>query len=154
MRWLSLIGFVVVCLFVGYSGSLVTQSSLETWYAGLQKPPLTPPDGVFGPVWTMLYVLMAIAGWRIWISVSPERKSLITLFITQLFLNGIWSYLFFGLQKPWIALIDILLLWLCLLVLVQKSLRVDRTAGLLLVPYIVWVSFATYLNAVFAWLNP
>jgi tryptophan-rich sensory protein len=153
-RWLSLIGFVVVCLLVGYGGSLFTQASLTTWYAQLQRPPLTPPDRVFGPVWTALYILMAIAGWRIWNLGSPKRKPLMALFFAQLFLNGVWSYLFFGLQNPRIALVDIVLLWLCLFILVQKSLRAERPAGFLLVPYILWVSFATYLNAAFAWLNP
>jgi tryptophan-rich sensory protein len=152
-RIYSLFAFIAICLFIGWLGSVPTESSRTTWYAALQKPPLNPPDWVFAPVWTTLYIFIAFAGWRLWNSNTPDQKTLRILFVSQLVLNGVWSFLFFGLRAPWIALIDIILLWVCLLILVKKSFCADRLAGYLLIPYLLWVSFATYLNAAIWWLN-
>ncbi len=151
--YLKLSFFIVGCLAVGFVGSLATSSNLHSWFSQIQKPPLNPPNWVFAPVWTILYILMAIAGWRLWDIPGARRASLKILFVLQLVLNALWSPLFFGMQNPLAGLIDILLLWVCLAALVRMSLIEDRISGLLLTPYLLWVSFATYLNAAIWWLN-
>jgi len=145
--------FLVVCLMVGALGGMATMSSKMTWYAALQKPPLNPPDWIFAPVWTTLYVLMAIAGWKIWALKTSESHRLRLLFAAQLVLNGVWSFLFFGLRNPCMSLADILLLWFSLFALIVCARRADRMAALLLLPCLLWVSFAAYLNAAIWWLN-
>lgn len=145
--------FILICLAVGGLGSLATQSSLLTWYAELQKPPLNPPNWVFAPVWTTLYVLMAFAGWRIWKINSSVKNRLRFLFSAQLVLNGIWSFLFFKLRSPLIALIDILVLWGFVFILIKNLWKWDKQSSLLLIPYLLWLSFALYLNAALYWLN-
>ena len=149
----QLLFFIIICLSIGWLGSLATRSSLTGWYAGLQKPPFNPPNGIFAPVWTFLYILMAIAGWRIWSHPFPGRGRLRLLFVAQLFLNGVWSFLFFGLHNPAIGLADILLLWIFLCILIRSAWQLERTTALLLTPYILWVSFAAYLNVGLWWLN-
>lgn len=150
---LRLLFFIFLCLSVGWLGGLATQSSLTTWYAGLQKPPLNPPDWIFAPVWTALYLLMAFAGWRLWGVVHPKQILLRFFFIAQLTLNGIWSFLFFALRNPFAALMDILILWSSVFVLIEKLRQVDRLASGILLPYLLWLSFAVYLNAAIFWLN-
>lgn len=145
--------FLGICLSVGWLSSIATEISREVWYAGLQKPPLNPPDWIFAPVWTALYIFMAIAGWSLWKKAIPDRGRLRFLFVTQLILNGVWSFLFFGLRNPFISLIDILLLWAGLFVLTMRAWKTVRIAGFLLTPYLIWVSFAVYLNAAIWWLN-
>ena len=118
------------------------------WYQALNQPAWTPPDWVFGPVWTVLYVLMAIAAWRVWRLYSFSGAGLaLGLFIVQLVLNGLWSFLFFGLRSPGAALVDILLLLVAVAATTVLFWRLDRTAGWLLLPYLVWVAYATTLNA-------
>ncbi len=148
-----LIMFVVGCLAVGFLGSLATSSSLQSWYPGIRKPPLNPPNWVFAPVWSVLYILMAIAGWRLWNISSAHRFQLRMLFVCQLVFNALWSPIFFGLRNPLAGLVDIVLLWVVLLMLTCMSWREDKVSGFLLVPYFLWVSFATYLNAALWWLN-
>ncbi len=148
-----LLVFVLICLLVGWFGGAVTESSRTSWYAALEKPLLNPPDWVFAPVWTTLYIFMAIAGWRIWSGDNPETKKLKLFFVLQLILNGVWSFLFFGLRNPGIALADIVALEVCLIFFVSRSYRVDRWTGIFLTPYLLWVSFATYLNLAIWWLN-
>ena len=151
--YVTLAAFITGCLAVGFLGSLATSSSLPSWYSGIQKPFLNPPNWVFAPVWSVLYILMAVAGWRLWTAESDQRFRLRTLFVVQLILNGIWSPLFFGARNPLAGLIDIVLLWSVLLSLTRTAWREDRTSGLLLAPYFLWVSFAAYLNAAIWWLN-
>lgn len=117
------------------------------WYASLAKPAWTPPDAIFAPVWTLLYTLMAVAAWLVWrrAGFSGSRAAL-GWFIVQLVLNGAWSYLFFGLHRPDIAFCDIVALWLAILVALVLFWRVDRRAGALMVPYLLWVGFASFLN--------
>lgn len=115
------------------------------WYEALRKPPLNPPGWVFGPVWTVLYVAMAVAAWRVW-RAQPGPSATLALWGAQLALNALWSWLFFGLERPGLALLDIAAL-LALLVFTTFALfAVDRTAGWLFVPYVTWVAFASYLN--------
>lgn len=149
----SLFTFIFGCLFIGWFGAAATESSRESWYASLHKPYLNPPDWVFAPVWTTLYLFMGIAGWRIWNAGDPSTGKMRFLFITQLVLNGVWSYLFFGLRNSLAGLVDIALLWLFLLILVGLSWQKEKIWFYLLMPYLLWVSFATYLNAGIWWLN-
>lgn len=153
LRIFQLFFFIAVCLSVGWLGSLGTETSRLSWYAGLQKPPLNPPNWIFAPVWTTLYFLMALVGWRIWTANLLPKNRLRSLFVIQLLLNGIWSFLFFQLRNPLIAFADIITLWLCLFVLTKEVWSMNKLTGYLLVPYMMWLSFAVYLNAGILWLN-
>lgn len=122
------------------------------WYAGLQKPNWTPPNWLFGPAWTVLYVMIAFAGWLVWrTDASPV---LVGLWVLQLLLNGLWSFLFFGRRRMDLAFVDIGALWLAIAAFVVAAWPVSQTAGLLFVPYLAWVSFAAALNAAVWRLNP
>ena len=114
------------------------------WYETLQKPPLTPPNWIFGPVWSVLYVCIAFAAWRVW-RAGGDRLAL-GLWAGQLALNALWSWFFFGLQRPGLALVDITLLLVVLAATLRAFAHHDRVAAALLVPYGFWVGFATYLN--------
>ena len=135
-------------LVAGAIGSVFTASSMDTWYANLAKPALNPPGWVFGPVWTTLFVLMGIAMFLVWKKLESNRhtKVALTLFGVQLILNILWSVLFFGLRSPGSAFVEIIFLWVAILATIIAFAKVSRPAGWLLVPYILWVSFATYLN--------
>ncbi len=132
---------------------MATEASRLTWYAGLVKPFLNPPAWIFAPIWTLLYLLIAFVGWRLWDVKHSEKIRLRLLFTFQLFLNGIWSFLFFYARSPFAAFIDILFLWGVLFALMKCLWRVDRLAGQLLIPYMIWLSFAVYLNGGIWWLN-
>jgi len=153
-QWWGLAAWVFLCLLVSALGGLATASSVTDWYTTLNKPPFNPPDWVFAPVWTALYLMMAVAAWRVWRLPGSELRSRgLWLFGVQLVVNLAWSFLFFGWQRIELALFDILLL----LVLIALNLRwfwqLDRVAGWLLLPYLAWVAFATLLNASLWWLN-
>ncbi|MEN9557864.1 MAG: hypothetical protein RL141_233 [Candidatus Parcubacteria bacterium] len=144
-----------VCEFVGVMGSLFTFRVIPDWYGTLQKPVLNPPSWIFGPVWTTLYALMGISafliyqkGWK-----RKDVKFALVVFGAQLFLNAMWSILFFGLHNPLAALIEIFILWLAILCTIIHFYKVSRLAAYLLIPYILWVSFAVYLNGSIVWLN-
>jgi benzodiazapine receptor len=124
------------------------------WYAGLAKPSFNPPNWVFGPAWTTLYLMIATATWLLWRApAGPARRRALGLNAAQLALNAAWSPLFFGLQAPGLALGCIVLMWLAILATIVAAWRVSRPAAWLLVPYLAWVSFATTLNAAIWWLN-
>jgi translocator protein len=153
-RWLVLLGFFGATFAAAALGSVATSTSVGTWYAELSKPSWNPPSWVFGPVWTTLYVLIAIAGWRVWLQrENPGRRAALILFFAQLGLNALWSVIFFGLREPGWAVVEILGLWTALVVLLGKFWSLDRLAALLWLPYVLWVSFATVLNATVWWLN-
>jgi benzodiazapine receptor len=117
------------------------------WYVSLVKPAWTPPNEVFAPVWTVLYVLMGVAAWLVWRRAGfGGASAALSLFIAQLVLNALWSYLFFGLHRPDLAFIDILVLWVLILVVTVMFWREIQVAGMLLLPYLVWVGFASLLN--------
>lgn len=122
------------------------------WYEGLRKPPLNPPNWVFGPVWSVLYLAIAVAGWLVWRAPRASAAPLV-LWGSQLVLNAAWSWLFFGLQQPGVALVEILLLLSLVIATTVSFFRVRALAGLLLVPYAAWVGFASYLNAGIWYLN-
>jgi len=135
------------CLLVGVSGSLVTATSVREWYPQIQKPSWTPPGAVFGPVWTVLYVLMGVSAWLIWRDiVGNARRTAMLIFTTQLVLNGTWSLLFFGLRSPGWAALEIVLLWSSIVATMLAFVRISRLAAGLLLPYLLWVSYAATLN--------
>jgi len=145
---------VVACLAVGALGGWLTAGSVETWYPTLDAPAGTPPSWVFGPVWTTLYVLVGVAGARAFeASWGKARREAMEAFGLQLGLNLAWSGLFFGLQLPGWALAEILVLLAAIALTMRAFDRIDRRAAALLVPYLLWVIYATYLNAGFWWLN-
>ncbi|MFO1129017.1 MAG: TspO/MBR family protein [Rhodospirillales bacterium] len=141
-----LLAFVAVCLGVSSIGAAITYSSIDTWYPALAKPALTPPDWVFAPVWSTLYLMMAVAAWRIWSHGGrPEVNFALACFGVQLTLNLLWTVLFFGLRSPWLGLIEIVVLLGAIAMTTVAFFRVDRLAGWLFVPYLTWTLFATVL---------
>ena len=143
---------LVVCLVLTFSaailGSLSTRNAVGDWYANLNKPSFTPPGWLFGPVWTALYVLMAVSAAIVWdkgLDKAAVRIAL-ALFLVQLILNGLWTPLFFGLRMPLVAFIEILLLWVAVGLTILVFARVSLAAAMLLMPYILWTSFAAVLN--------
>ena len=147
--------FIGVCLAVGTVAGAMTASSVGTWYAALRKPPWTPPGALFGPVWTLLYVMIGVAGWLVHRApAGPMRRAAITFWWIQLGLNFLWSPIFFLLRAPGPALVDILLLWCAIVAFIVTAVRVDLRGVLLFLPYAAWVSFATALNAAIWQLNP
>jgi tryptophan-rich sensory protein len=146
-KWWMLPAFIGFSLLAGVIGGFATASSVGTWYADLAKPGWNPPDAVFGPVWTALYVLMGVAAWLVWRSGgwSGARVAL-GLFAIQLVLNTLWSLLFFGLRSPGLALVEIVILWIAIVATLVAFARFSRTASWLMAPYLVWVTFATLLN--------
>ena len=147
---LGLIGFVVLCFAAAGFGGLFTAPATSApggWYYQIQKPSWTPPSWLFGPVWTALYLMMAVAAWLVWRQGGwAAHKRALGLFLVQLVLNAAWSGLFFGLHSPALGMIGIVLLWIAILLTILAFLRVSRTAGWLLVPYLLWVTFASALN--------
>lgn len=153
-RWLPLILFLVLAFAAAGLGALATASSVDTWYGSLEKPAWNPPRAVFGPVWTILYILMAVATWRVWRVGDPlSARVTVALYALQLALNALWSILFFGRQSPGAALVDILALWLVLAVIFIRFWNRDRIAAALWAPYLLWVSFAIALNTAIWRLN-
>ncbi len=155
-RILKILIFVATCLGVGFIASLATQEGVNTWFPTLEKPFFNPPDTVFAPVWTFLYILMGAAAGRIWDRIDSDReavKKALLYFWIQLALNALWSVLFFYLQNPLLALIEIVLLWLMVYETFVKFRPIDKIAAWFLLPYLAWVSFATVLNASLWWLN-
>ncbi len=154
-QWLSLLGFLVLSFAIEIVAGLWTSSSVGTWYTTLTKPAWTPPGWIFGPVWTLLYIGIAVAGWRVWRERDSEAvKGAMTCYGIQYVLNLAWSGLFFGLRNPAFGLIDIVLLLILVAMTIRLFLRIDRAAGLILIPYFLWVAFATALNFSIWRLNP
>ncbi len=147
---------VLVCQLMGVIGSTFTRSSVPTWYAKIQKPEFNPPNWVFAPVWFTLYLMMGTSSYLIWIK-GIEKKSVkisLIIFLFQLILNALWTFLFFGLHSPFYAFIDIIALWIVILLVIVNFYKLSKTAGILLIPYILWVSFAGVLNYYIFVLNP
>lgn len=152
---LKLIAAILVSELAGGIGSIFTASSIQGWYTTVIKPDIAPPNWVFGPVWTTLFALMGIAAFLVW-KKGIDRKDVkiaLGMFLAQLVLNILWSVLFFGFQSLTGAFIEIIFLWLAILATGILFARVSKPAAWLLVPYIVWVSFAGYLNYLFLILN-
>jgi tryptophan-rich sensory protein len=142
---LGLVASIGICFAAAGIGSQFTEASVGTWYATLTKPSWTPPGWVFGPVWSLLYLAMGVSAWLVWRTREDVRGPLM-LFALQLAVNASWSGLFFGLRSPGAAFAEILLLWLAILATLAVFWRRSLLAGLLLLPYLLWVSFAAALN--------
>ena len=153
---LKLVASVILCQLAGFLGSLFTTPAIPTWYATLVKPTFNPPNWVFAPVWTGLYLLMGISAFLVWRKGLDNHlaNSGLRIFILQLVLNTLWSFLFFGLKSPLLGLIEILLLWIAIILTILSFFRSSKVAGILLLPYILWVSFAAILNLSLWRLNP
>jgi tryptophan-rich sensory protein len=143
-HWLALAVLLILCFAVAGVGGLATAPSIPNWYAGLVKPSWTPPGWIFGPVWSVLYLSMAVAAWLVWR--RGDAVVPMTLFGIQLILNAAWSWLFFGLHSPGAAFIDIVLLWMAIAATTVVFWRRSTLAGVLFLPYLLWVSFAAVLN--------
>jgi tryptophan-rich sensory protein len=149
-----LAGFAGGCLAVGGLGGWLTASTVDSWYPTLVRPPFSPPNWIFGPVWTTLYVLMGVSAWLVWRTRrTTDIRGPMTLFAAQLALNLAWSGLFFGLANPGAALVDIVALWAAIIATMFWFRKHSTAAAALLAPYALWVTFAAYLNAGFWWLN-
>jgi benzodiazapine receptor len=143
----SLIIAIIICFGAAAIGSFFTAKSVSTWYVTLNKPTWNPPSWLFGPVWTILYLMMAISIWLIWSKFTFKDYPVIySIFALQLILNVIWSGIFFGLRQPGWAVIDIAVLWILILLYVLFTWPVSKAASLLFVPYLLWVGFAGVLN--------
>lgn len=151
----TLVVAVALPLGVGALGAIASLDGVAAWYPNLQRPSFAPPSWVFGPVWTMLYIAMGVASWLVWRQ-GVERvvvRRALAIYGIQLVFNVAWSWLFFGLRQPLLALVDIGALMLLLVLTTWRFRQVARAAGALMLPYLAWVAFATALNAGFWWLN-
>lgn len=149
---LGLAGILVLCFSAAAFGSEFMPGE---WYAALKKPPWNPPNWIFGPVWSALYTMMAVAAWLVWRRGGFKLNQLpLSLFLTQLLLNALWSWLFFGLKNPALAFVEIVLLWIAIGGTITSFWPRQRAAAWLLVPYLAWVSFAAVLNFTLWQLNP
>lgn len=150
----ALIGSVVLAEAAGGIGTMFTIASIPTWYATLQKPFFSPPNWLFGPVWTILYALMGIAAFLVWWHrKQPGATKALWIYLVHLAVNALWSILFFGLKNIGLAFMEILILWAMIIALIVLFRRYDKHASCLLVPYLLWVSFATVLNGALWMLN-
>ena len=155
-NWIKIVISVVICLLIGFLSSIPTRESILNWYPTLNKPFFNPPNWIFAPVWTILYIMMGISLGIVWSKHTKENaiiKNAIWLFVFQLLLNALWSLLFFGMKNPLLAFIEIILLWLVIFETIKAFKKVDTIAWKLLVPYLAWVSFATILNGSIWYLN-
>jgi len=149
---LRLIASILLCQVAGFFGSLFTTPAIPTWYKTLNKPFFNPPNWIFSPVWISLFLLMGISLFMVWRRQDhPKFKTALIFFFVQLILNILWSIAFFGLRSPLLGFINIILLWIAILLTIQYFLKVSKFAGVLLLPYFLWVSFATLLNF-FLWI--
>jgi len=148
-QFLILIASIIICQLAGVVGSIFTTPAIPTWYAGLNRPSLTPPNWLFAPVWTFLFLLMGISLFLVWRKSQPtaRRRLALSIFAIQLVLNVLWSLVFFGLRSPLGGLIVIGLLWVAILLTIVSFWKISKTASVLLLPYILWVSFAAILNS-------
>ena len=169
---------IIICELAGLVGSVFTASEIKSWYVGLEKPIINPPNWIFGPVWTTLFVLMGVSLYLVWskkwvvknkiisdnkkawnplsqkfFSGSWEKANIILIFATQLILNILWSVIFFGQHSPDLAFFEILMLWVAIMFTIVNFYRVSKAAAFILIPYIVWVSFAAILNYLIWMLN-
>lgn len=153
----ALLGFIALAQVIGGAPGFVTTKSIKDgWYDRLDKPKWTPPNSIFGPIWGVLFVLMAVAAWRVWLKREENReetKTALTWWGVQLGLNAGWSLLFFGARKPKLACLELLALWGSIVLTMRLLWRRDQMAGALFVPYLAWTSFAMAVSASIAWRN-
>ena len=144
----KLIFSIGICLGAGIIGSFFTVSAIPEWYATLNKPAFSPPNWIFGPVWTILYILMGVSLYLVWV-----KKTVPAVFWLQLILNALWSIIFFGMKNPTLAFVDIIALWVAIVLTIKAFSKINKLAGQLLWPYLAWVSFASILNLAIVILN-
>jgi len=144
--FLKIISSLIVVFVMAGVGSFFTMPSIDGWYAGINKPTFNPPNWIFGPVWTVLFILMAVSLAIVWEKRFKNAKIGLLFFIIQLILNAFWSILFFGFQEPLFALIEIFFLWFFILLTIFSFWKTSKFAAILLWPYLAWVSFASFLN--------
>lgn len=144
-KYLPLLLSLVIPFSFAFLGSAVTTPSIDSWYPMLNKPSFNPPSWIFGPVWTLLFFLMGISSYLVW-KKQKKIKTPLKIYGVQLILNFLWSYLFFGLHRPDLALFEIIILWIFILLTIKIFYKVDKLAAYLLIPYIFWVGFAVFLN--------
>jgi benzodiazapine receptor len=143
----AMIVFLLLSFSAAAVGSIAVSGSLQSWYAALQKPPFNPPNWVFGPVWTALYLMIAFSGWLVWLRRAETSVSLpLSLFGIQLALNALWSVIFFGFHEIGLAAAEIVALWTVTALYAAVSWKISKAAALLMSPYLAWVAFATLLN--------
>lgn len=144
-----------LCMILGFMSGMSTTDAIANWYVHLEKPPFNPPNWIFGPVWTILYIMMGIAVGRVWHIIRQSGTSMypVYLFVLQFILNLMWSYLFFVRESPMLGLIDIGLLWILIIMTIVTFAKIDTLSSRLLWPYLAWVTFATLLNASIWYLN-
>jgi len=154
-NFLRLLLSISVCLLIGFLGSLVTTPSVSTWFSTLTKPSFSPPNWLFAPVWTMLFILMGISLYLVWNKGLKKKavKEALVIFGIQLVFNFLWSFIFFGLHRPLLAFLEIIILWLLILQTFLKFRKISSLAGYFLLPYLIWVTFAAFLNFTIARLN-
>lgn len=153
-KLVSLVLAIIICQFAGILGAFFTTPAIASWYVTLTKPSFSPPNWLFAPVWTTLYLLMGITLYLLWqAKKSKKRQQALKFFFAQLIMNSLWSILFFGLHSPSLAFVEILLLLTLIALTFVKTQLVSKKAALLLVPYLLWVSFATILNLAIVLLN-
>ncbi len=152
---LSLAVSLALCFAAGGLGSIATSAKIPTWYAALAKPSWGPPNWIFGPVWSTLYALMAVAAWMVWTQrEQPGARGALMLFGMQLVLNMLWSFVFFGAEAPGLAMAEIVVLWLAIAATIWTFRAIAPAATWMLAPYLAWVSFASCLNFAIWRLNP
>lgn len=146
--WITLLAAISTMFIAGAIGSLTTTPNIDTWYQTLQLPPLAPPEWLFAPVWISLYIIIGISTWLVWRGCGDRRyrRFALGLFVVQAVLNALWSVIFFGMQEPGLAFVEIALLWGIIAAMIVTYREVSQLAAGLLAPYILWVSFAAYLN--------
>jgi benzodiazapine receptor len=153
--WIKLLVSIVAIEVLGGLGAAVTSSQIPEWYAGLNKPPGTPPNWLFGPVWVCLYAMVGFAFALVWhrVEPGPPKRRAMLCFAAQLILNLAWTPMFFGTHQMLLALLVIVALWIAIAITIAQFRRLEALAAALLIPYLLWVSYATYLNAGNWWLN-
>lgn len=145
---------IAIPLAIGYLGSIFTTSSVNSWYTTINKPSFNPPNYLFAPIWTALFVLIGISFYFVWMKkFEGEKEKVITIYFVQLLLNFLWSLFFFGVQSPALAFLDIIALWFMIVVNIIIFYRISKISGWMLVPYLLWVSFASALNLSIVILN-
>jgi tryptophan-rich sensory protein len=151
---IKLLFLIIICEGVGLLGTIFTLPSITTWYMALNKAPFNPPPWIFGPAWTTLYFLMGLS-WFLLLQkkLKKQKNFLVILFTVQLFLNFLWSVIFFGMHLPLIAFVEIIFLWISIALLIVDFWKYSKPAAVLLIPYLCWVSFASVLNLFVALLN-
>ncbi len=150
---LRLLLYIIICIIIGSSGAYFTAQSVNTWYPTLVKPFFNPPNYLFGPVWTTIFILLGICLWGLLKSKHPLTKKVLSIFIIQFVLNIIWSFLFFGLKNPAFALVDILFLLVTLFLFIVTLYKIEKWLAATQILYVLWVIFATILNASIVYLN-